>query len=339
MSFLLAAVASVASGWTYNDAAAWDGACGGDGQQSPIDLVSSGAGAQSGALPPTFAVHDAQCSAPFQLSADGAEVVYSTECRGTAAWGGRAFALHRLGLHSPSEHTVDGGHFPMEVQLVHEDGDGNALVIALLVGVGTPRSGAERAAASWLRSVITAPPGAPAAKHAAVLRARAAAGGFAAYNGSLTVPPCDGGAVWLVATAPLVVEQSTLALYRASINALAEDGRLTLAEVPRWGASAGATHASFDWNAALGANNRKTQPLSEFHEVLYVGPAAAPGATVVENGPFAALLFLLAALAAGQLAQFAFRGHLTPNLPESAPVKFGGIAIDASEGGVHAKKE
>ena len=335
---MLGLVASiVAVGWTYNDAAAWDGACSGDEQQSPIDLASSGIGAPSGALPPTFAVHDARCSAPFQLSPEGTEVVYSTECRGTAAWGGGAFALHRLGLHSPSEHTVDGGHFPMEVQLIHTDGDGKALVISLLVAVGTPNTGAERAAASWLRSVVTAPPGAPAAAHAAVLRARAAAGGFAVYNGSLTVPPCDGGAVWLVATAPLVVEQSTLALYRASINARAEDGRLARSEVPRWGAAAGAAHASFEWNAALGANNRKTQPLSEFHEVRYVGPPA-PRALVVENGPFAAFLFVIAALTAGQLAQFAFSGHMKPKLPESAPVKFGGFAV-ASGGDAHAKKE
>lgn len=48
----------------------------------------------------------------------------------------RRFELQQFHFHSPSEHTVGGKYFPMEVHLVHQDQNDNYLVVGLLFEEG-----------------------------------------------------------------------------------------------------------------------------------------------------------------------------------------------------------
>ena len=47
----------------------------------------------------------------------------------------REWFASSISFHNPSEHTVDGAHFPMEMHLVHTDGDGNYGVLGFLFKV------------------------------------------------------------------------------------------------------------------------------------------------------------------------------------------------------------
>ncbi|HKZ03925.1 MAG TPA: carbonic anhydrase family protein, partial [Methylomirabilota bacterium] len=44
---------------------------------------------------------------------------------------GRTFELKQFHFHSPSEHTLNGKSFPMEMHLVHADKDGNLAVVSV----------------------------------------------------------------------------------------------------------------------------------------------------------------------------------------------------------------
>jgi hypothetical protein len=55
-----------------------------------------------------------------------------------AAPNGRIYDLSQFHFHDPSEHRVDGRTYPMEIHLVHQDRKGHAVVIGLLVEVGSP---------------------------------------------------------------------------------------------------------------------------------------------------------------------------------------------------------
>ena len=46
------------------------------------------------------------------------------------SFGPTRYSLSSIELHTPSEHTIGGGHYDAELQLVHHAEDGQALAIA-----------------------------------------------------------------------------------------------------------------------------------------------------------------------------------------------------------------
>ena len=51
-------------------------------------------------------------------------------------WVASAYQLVQYHFHAPSEHTVNGTQFPMEMHLVHRDADGQLAVIGVLIVEG-----------------------------------------------------------------------------------------------------------------------------------------------------------------------------------------------------------
>ena len=50
---------------------------------------------------------------------------------------GTEYMLKQFHFHHPSEHTVEGVVYPMEMHLVHADADGNLAVVGVLIKEGT----------------------------------------------------------------------------------------------------------------------------------------------------------------------------------------------------------
>ena len=57
---------------------------------------------------------------------------------GNVIVGGKQYRLKQMHWHSPSEHTVDGQRFPVELHMVHASDDGNVTVVATLYRFGRP---------------------------------------------------------------------------------------------------------------------------------------------------------------------------------------------------------
>jgi len=51
--------------------------------------------------------------------------------------GNKAYALIQFHFHAPSEHTIDGEHFPMEMHYVHQAEDGTLAVVGVLFEEGS----------------------------------------------------------------------------------------------------------------------------------------------------------------------------------------------------------
>lgn len=113
----------------------------------------------------------------------------------------RRYALSHMQFHTPSEHTLDGFSYPMELQIVHKDGDGAHVVLSVLFQEGQenellmpllanlPKKGAK----PTLFSASSLNP-------ARFLPANSA---FYQYNGSLTTPPCAESVRWHVFKHPI----------------------------------------------------------------------------------------------------------------------------------------
>lgn len=180
--------------WTYEEAARWQelseefSACGAGTEQSPIDLT----GAVGLDLPNAILNY---VPADATVVDNGHTVQVNVPEAGTLELDGKTYAFAQFHFHAPSEHTVEGDHWPMEWHFVHKAEDGSLAVLGVLVEEGP----------AWPAFDIVID-SLPLEKNvedkvygqvdiAAFLPELTAA---YRYDGSLTTPPCSEGVEWSV---------------------------------------------------------------------------------------------------------------------------------------------
>jgi len=174
-------------------------------QQSPIDLAS----AMSASID---APH------PHWIPAQGGMVVNTghtiqvdVPTGGSVTLDGKDYVLKQFHFHHPSEHTIDGRQFPLEVHFVHAASDGELAVVGVMFLEGSANSNLD---AIW----ATAP--GREGKAAVAFDIDAAAfmpsqtSAFR-YEGSLTTPPCSESVHWTVMSTPISASPSQLAAFAA----------------------------------------------------------------------------------------------------------------------------
>ncbi len=106
------------------------------------------------------------------------------------------FKLIRIDFHIPSEHTIDGKHFPMELQFIHKSEKGKLAIVSKMAVPGRPDRALRRLFEKLpMKAGITEnlPPN--ALKN---IEMKKKYGNYYRYNGSLTTPPCSEGVRWFV---------------------------------------------------------------------------------------------------------------------------------------------
>jgi carbonic anhydrase len=120
----------------------------------------------------------------------------------------KRYELKQFHFHSPSEHTVNGQHYPMEVHLVHQNEAGELLVVGLLFEEGGHNDKMDQLpsfrAARGDDSQST-----PFDYNDLVLEREK----YFLYNGSLTTPPCTEGVSWVVMQQPITASTEQLQHY------------------------------------------------------------------------------------------------------------------------------
>jgi len=127
------------------------------------------------------------------------------------------YELLQFHFHTPSEHQLAGFNYPMEMHLVHRDGDGNLAVIGILFKEG--------AFNPELQKVIDRLPKTlgKVERHKQVQldlrRFFPADTRFYKYSGSLTTPPCTEGVWWMVFRQPIEAAPEQLAAMEKILGA------------------------------------------------------------------------------------------------------------------------
>lgn len=109
---------------------------------------------------------------------------------------GFRYDLRRIEFHTPSEHYMDGASWPMEIQFIHQGGDGSLAIIAALVKAGKQNPTFEAilqnlpAKAGTVRKIDSVSLLASALMPDSL--------DYYTYDGSLTSPPCTEGVRWFV---------------------------------------------------------------------------------------------------------------------------------------------
>jgi len=105
------------------------------------------------------------------------------------------FDLKQFHFHAPSENTIDGKSFPLEVHFVHADDNGRLSVIGVMFEYG-----AENSTLAKLWQKMPSKTGAIQPLHELVNSSDLlpASADYYRFNGSLTTPPCSEGVRWFV---------------------------------------------------------------------------------------------------------------------------------------------
>ena len=193
-------------------------ACGDGRSQSPIDIT----GAASAKLPALATSYQ-----PAELrivhhehQADvvnnGHTVQVNYPGGSTLSVDGQTFDLLQYHFHSPSEHTVEGTRFPMEMHLVHKSADGKLAVVGAFIAEGEANAAFEPVWANL-----------PKEKGTEVHHEHVQVDVDALlpldrttyrYDGSLTTPPCSEGVKWIVLATPIALSPQQIAAFRAIVK-------------------------------------------------------------------------------------------------------------------------
>lgn len=213
--------------WDYGQEhgpSAWGGlspkfaACAEGRSQSPIDIAATTTAAlpqlQSAYRPAALRIVHHEHKADVVNTGHSIQVNYAEADSLTV--GEETFPLIQYHFHSPSEHTVNGRHSPMEMHLVHKSADGKLAVVGVFIEEGTAN-----AAFDPIWSNLPAAKGVENHLENVKVDVNALlppARTTYRYDGSLTTPPCSEGVKWFVMTTPIALSGEQIARFRALMS-------------------------------------------------------------------------------------------------------------------------
>ena len=176
-------------------------------QQSPIDIVNP---LKMGLTDIIFKY----AATPGKIINNGhtIQVNFAAGSGNTIVVDGTLYELLQFHFHAPSEHTVAGASFAMELHLVHKSAGGGLAVVGVLLQQG--------AASASLAPVLTSIPVDISVEHDLsapidLMQLLPADRRVYRYPGSLTTPPCSEGVKWILFTTPMDVDTAQAAAYTA----------------------------------------------------------------------------------------------------------------------------
>lgn len=140
----------------------------------------------------------------------------------TMHFGDQVYDLVYMQVHTPSEHSINGEPFPLEIQWYHRAGDGTIAALSLLYKLGAtdndfvrtiintaPQEKGDNLTTSAIDLMEALPRDITAYKTGTRVHYP-----YYTYRGSLTTPPCTDGVKWFVWAKPdVVTEQQVDALH------------------------------------------------------------------------------------------------------------------------------
>jgi carbonic anhydrase len=183
-----------------------------DGQnQSPVDLVAD----LSVDLPELVFEYK---GTPLHETNNGHTIMVSVDTGRNflvvPEWQER-YELKQGHFHSPSEHTVNGEHFSMEIHLVHANEQGQLVVVGIMIDEGEENAMLNKIWSFMPEQVGDSTDSPMTVFDAGVLPSTR---DYYKYNGSLTTPPCSEGVSWVVLREPLTASAEQVERFKQRVG-------------------------------------------------------------------------------------------------------------------------
>lgn len=125
------------------------------------------------------------------------------------------FELKQFHFHSPSEHTINGKSFAMEIHFVHSNEQGELAVVAVMI-----EQGKEHPVLAQLWAFMPENTGDSIQKPIGIEETNLLppTREYYAYSGSLTTPPCTEGVRWIVLKTPINASANQIETFKNRIG-------------------------------------------------------------------------------------------------------------------------
>ncbi|KAK6138106.1 hypothetical protein DH2020_028146 [Rehmannia glutinosa] len=130
---------------------------------------------------------------------------------------GTQYHLRQSHWHSPSEHTINGRRFDMEIHLVHQSNDNRTAVIVILYKIGRPDS----FLSMMKRNLEAVADTRDVEKVVGFIDPELIKFGsrkYYRYIGSLTTPPCTENVIWTIVRKVRTVSREQVELIRDAVH-------------------------------------------------------------------------------------------------------------------------
>jgi len=179
--------------------------CGSGLYQSPIDINKTIAASLDKI---DFSYKDS----PLRIINNGHSIQVNYEPGSSATIDGETYELLQFHFHAPSEHTVKGTFYDMEMHLVHKNSKDELAVIGVMLKKGKPNNIIQVLWDNIPAEVNQENTVSGISVNAAGLLPSDR--GYYHYFGSLTTPPCTEGVNWSVLKTPIEVSEEQIAKFR-----------------------------------------------------------------------------------------------------------------------------
>ncbi|MQM08977.1 hypothetical protein Taro_041834 [Colocasia esculenta] len=192
--------------------------CNNGTMQSPIDLTNE----RVKVVPALGRLKRSYKPAHARLRNRGHDIMLEwTEDAGSIHIGGTKYYLKQCHWHSPSEHTVNGRRFEMEVHLVHQSSENKTAVLGIMYRRGRP----DTFLSELMELIDDVAKTRDAERDVGVVNPwhiKLGSRKYYRYLGSLTTPPCSEGVLWTITRKVRTVSMEQLRLLRDAVHDDAE---------------------------------------------------------------------------------------------------------------------
>ncbi|KAM0990908.1 hypothetical protein ACFX13_009488 [Malus domestica] len=202
--------------------------------QSPIDLRDAIADKVNSTLD-HLKIHYKPTQALMKNEGHAISVVWEGDAGGVTI-NGTEYLLRQCHWHAPSEHTIDGKTYDVELHMVHKDTSNTRVaVVGFLYKIGKPNPFITQVRKA-IRSMIKKPTevhlgvvdprkmkkAQKGKQDAAKRKMKRMSSKFYRYMGSFTTPPCTEGVTWTINKQVHTVSRSQVALLQKAVYKYAE---------------------------------------------------------------------------------------------------------------------
>lgn len=135
--------------------------------------------------------------------------------RDTITLDGQSWTLQQFHFHAPSENTIHGKHYAMELHLVHKNAAGEVAVVAVMFNQGAASDELEKL---WRTMPEKAGETANLTMHLNLNNLLPKEKTYWRFSGSLTTPPCSEGVTWIVLKHPLTLSEAQLKKFAHTLH-------------------------------------------------------------------------------------------------------------------------